>query len=479
MHQGARKGPVAFSRLQQLVQTQQLETHDLVWSPIKNAWLSAKEIEGLFPTGVKTPSSQNAGPWKLKTLVDGWSKFTRGRSRRWWQATGLLAASMVAVVAMALVLSKQRPVADDASAKAAPKQPELSSEEIVAQAEKAVALIEHPLGHGSGFLVGPGILATNAHVIELAAKDNLKVYFPSAGENGKKPLLVDWIIHFDRQRDLALLEIKTDLPVLKLAKDFQFKRGSSVILIGNPGLGRGLFKLENAVAKGIASSEATLPMGRFYQLGIAANPGNSGGPIFDATGQVIAVLQSKAVHEESIALAIPVDDLAKAVEAASARTLEKAKLTSQCNARAVFLRAAKAAKIFNYGTAYLEKPWQEAATRFGNVIPADLTPSRNTFLSLLKNKNQEHLLELRDVEKAITAVGVDPHLPETTRQRIADLWQVCDQLRLDFYSPVGNLPQYRDRCDKNALRLEELTGSLRVTLGVDQEELAVESLLLK
>jgi S1-C subfamily serine protease len=357
---------------------------------------------------------------------------------------------------------------------------ELSSEEIIAQCEKAVALIETPVGHGTGFVVRPGLVATNAHVVGIATTDNLKVYFPSAGEVGKKPLPVYRIAQFDRKRDLAVLEVKTDLPPLKLAENYQFKRGRSIIVIGNPGLGRGLFKLENAVAKGIASSEVNLPSGRFFQLNVAVNPGNSGGPVLDPTGQVMGMVQSRAIYEEGIALAVPVDELVNAAEAAVRISAhEKDLLTSQFNARTVFLRAAKAASVFGDGTHYLEKPWQDALQRSGNVQSSDLTASRNQFLSLVKNRNQEYLLELRDVEKAMTTVGTDPNLTETTRQRIADLWQVCDAFRLDFFTPVGNLIQYQDRCEKNRRRLEELTASLRVTLGVEQEELNIISVLSK
>ena len=52
----------------------------------------------------------------------------------------------------------------------------------------------------------------------------------------------------------------------------------------------------------------------FYQLGISANPGNSGGPVFDSRGQVIGVVTLKA-SQEGISYCIPWQDLKERIEA--------------------------------------------------------------------------------------------------------------------------------------------------------------------
>ena len=48
---------------------------------------------------------------------------------------------------------------------------------------------------------------------------------------------------------------------------------------------------------------------RYYQLTIAVNPGNSGGPVFNSTGSVIGVVTRKSLNQESLAFCIPVEDL--------------------------------------------------------------------------------------------------------------------------------------------------------------------------
>ena len=57
------------------------------------------------------------------------------------------------------------------------------------EARKCVALIEHPLGSGSGFAVGKKLVATNAHVVEGVFADEIKVRFgrrKAASRNGPR-----------------------------------------------------------------------------------------------------------------------------------------------------------------------------------------------------------------------------------------------------------------------------------------------------
>ena len=70
----------------------------------------------------------------------------------------------------------------------APAEPgSLTTREIVARTEASVALIKGRLGSGSGFLARPGVVITNAHVIELELLSALEVHFPSAAEGAKGP----------------------------------------------------------------------------------------------------------------------------------------------------------------------------------------------------------------------------------------------------------------------------------------------------
>ena len=79
---------------------------------------------------------------------------------------------------------------------AAPKTPDgvsarpatLSTADLVARCEPSVALIRGKQSLGTGFIVRPGLVATNAHVIDGEIMQNIEVRFPSAEEPlGKGP----------------------------------------------------------------------------------------------------------------------------------------------------------------------------------------------------------------------------------------------------------------------------------------------------
>ena len=187
----------------------------------------------------------------------------------------------------------------------------LSTAEIVAESEPSIALVKGKASSGTGFLVRPGIVATNAHVIDDEFVSNLEVRFPSADEAREGPVSAE-LLYEDAKRDLAFLAVKTDLPGLRVAPSYAFRKGEDVTVIGNPGLGGDLV-LENAISRGVMSTKATLDGQNFYQLGVAINPGNSGGPVFDSSGRVIGVATLKTSKQEALAFCIPAEDLQAAL----------------------------------------------------------------------------------------------------------------------------------------------------------------------
>ncbi len=64
----------------------------------------------------------------------------------------------------------------------------LTTQEIVARCEASVALVKGRSGSGTGFIVRPGIIATNAHVIAHEPSRALQIYFPSAPEKDRGPV---------------------------------------------------------------------------------------------------------------------------------------------------------------------------------------------------------------------------------------------------------------------------------------------------
>ena len=156
-------------------------------------------------------------------------------------------------------------------------------------------------GVGSGFIVSPdGYIVTNAHVVDGAKTVTVKL-------NDRREFTAK-VIGADKRTDIALIKIeaKTPLPALDLSHPAPVKQGEWVIAIGSP------FGFENSVTAGIVSGvHRALPGGQmtpFIQTDVAVNPGNSGGPLLNAAGQVVGVnsqIYSRSGGFMGLSFAIP------------------------------------------------------------------------------------------------------------------------------------------------------------------------------
>ena len=160
---------------------------------------------------------------------------------------------------------------------------------------------------GSGFVIDPsGIIVTNRHVIE-GATDILVTLQDNT-------LLRATLLAQADQIDIALLEVKPDAPLTSVhfGNSDAVRVGDQVLAIGNP-LGLG-----GSVTQGIVSALnrdiRDTPFDDFIQTDAAINHGNSGGPLFDAEGNVIGMntaIFSPEATSGSIGLgfAIPSNDV--------------------------------------------------------------------------------------------------------------------------------------------------------------------------
>lgn len=143
---------------------------------------------------------------------------------------------------------------------------------------------------GSGFIIeSSGYILTNNHVVVSAVGGGtLKVTLNS----GKSYSAT--IIGRDTSYDLAVIKIKAqNLPALKFGDSDKVQVGDAVIAVGSPlGLSgtvtSGIISAKNrAVTAGDGNGESSFI--NALQTDAAVNPGNSGGPLVDATGSVIGV----------------------------------------------------------------------------------------------------------------------------------------------------------------------------------------------
>lgn len=142
-------------------------------------------------------------------------------------------------------------------------------------------------GFGTGFVVSAnGHIVTNNHVIEGCSdlKGNL------TGEAA----MVLRVVSSDANNDLALLQAPSTATFKEFARirDRSIRSGDSVVAIGFPF--HGLLTSDFTVTTGIVSSLSGMRNdSRFLQISAPVQPGNSGGPLFDATGQIVGVVTGK------------------------------------------------------------------------------------------------------------------------------------------------------------------------------------------
>jgi serine protease Do len=164
-------------------------------------------------------------------------------------------------------------------------------------------------GMGSGFIVSPdGLVLTNAHVVKGASDVTVKL--TDRREFRAK------VLGADPKTDVAVLKIDArNLPTVRLGSTRDLQVGEWVLAIGSP------FGFENSVTAGVVSAKGrSLPddsLVPFIQTDVAVNPGNSGGPLFNARGEVVGInsqIYTRSGGYQGVSFAIPIELAAKVQE---------------------------------------------------------------------------------------------------------------------------------------------------------------------
>lgn len=157
-------------------------------------------------------------------------------------------------------------------------------------------------GLASGFIIAKdGLILTNAHVVR--DTDEVIVKLSDRREFKAK------VLGSDNATDIAVLKINAEnLPVVNLGNSNHLNVGDYVLAIGSP------FGFEHSATAGIVSAKGRSLPGDgyvpFIQTDAAVNPGNSGGPLFDASGEVVGItsqIYSQTGGYQGLSFAIPID----------------------------------------------------------------------------------------------------------------------------------------------------------------------------
>ena len=151
-------------------------------------------------------------------------------------------------------------------------------------------IIDADTGNGINQLLhGPWIL-TNYHVIRRAG------LIVATARHGTKSNA--WVIYFDRDRDIALIQTHLPLKFSKIVMAAETKTGSEVFAIGAPqGLG---WTLSNGIVSALRKKSDQ----EVVQISAPISPGSSGGGLFNSTGELIGITSFEVKEGQNLNFAI-------------------------------------------------------------------------------------------------------------------------------------------------------------------------------
>jgi S1-C subfamily serine protease len=168
-------------------------------------------------------------------------------------------------------------------------------------------------GQGTGMVLDTqGDVLTNAHVVANATTVSVQVF-------GQTTVYQAKVLGIDTADDVALIQIQNPgkLTPIPLGTSAGAQIGDPVVAIGNAlGLSPGGPTVTSGIisALGRSLSTNTERLTGLLQTDAALNPGNSGGPLADASGKVIGMNTAVSTDGQGVGFAIPIDKITPLVD---------------------------------------------------------------------------------------------------------------------------------------------------------------------
>jgi S1-C subfamily serine protease len=166
---------------------------------------------------------------------------------------------------------------------------------------------------GSGWVVAPERVVTNAHVVAGTASENVRI-----GGEGRS--YDAHVVVFDPKRDLAVLSVP-GLPAPSSRQGASLQRSGGAVVAGFPL--NGPFRLDSARVRDVLTATGADIYGspgvvrQVYSLYARVQPGNSGGPLLNSSGAVVGIVFARSLDDEKTGYALTLDEARSVLNAAN------------------------------------------------------------------------------------------------------------------------------------------------------------------
>jgi len=166
---------------------------------------------------------------------------------------------------------------------------------------------------GSGWVVAPERVVTNAHVV--AGVSSARVRVQGTGRSYSARVVV-----FEPKRDLAVLSVP-GLPAPPLTQGADLQRSDGAVVAGFPL--DGPYRLDPARVREVLRATGADIYGNpgvvreIYSLLARVEPGNSGGPLLSPSGDVVGIVFAKSLDDDTTGYALTLDEARPVLDAAT------------------------------------------------------------------------------------------------------------------------------------------------------------------
>lgn len=260
---------------------------------------------------------------------------------------------------------------------------------------------DHYWSIGTAFAIAPNTFVSAAHVL-LATLDS-QFGAPALRDSAGHVYPIDKILKFSAHEDFVVFTVSGAPPATPLPTRRDYKIDDVVFAVGNA-LGEGV-----VVRDGLLTSETPEDQDgrwKWLRFSAAASPGNSGGPLLDATGQVIGIVRAKSPNE-NLNYALPIS-----------RTLDAPQQATFDLRYTVRLPTVRDTQVATLKTQFpLPKPFADFAQTYHDLMLRTTREDQQRLTTSLAGK-----LFPKGKSAKLLATVYDSELPTFVQQTDSDAW---------------------------------------------------------